>query len=93
MRGQTDICGCFPTGRHYPGIADRLAASTSTTPVRGLAPTIPADTVWAAASFAVIDFETTGLDASVDRVIEMGIAKFDDGSFSGSENWLTRDHR
>ena len=28
MRGATDVCGCFPTGRHYPGIADHLAAMT-----------------------------------------------------------------
>ena len=47
-----------------------------------------ADLEWATASFAVIDFETTGLDPAVDRVLEMGIVTFDDGVQTGSHNWL-----
>lgn len=88
MRGQVEICGCFPTGRHYPGIADRLAQSRVATPVRGLAAAFDPNTAWATAALAVIDFETTGLDPSTDRVIEMGIVRFDDGVLTGSQNWL-----
>jgi DNA polymerase-3 subunit epsilon len=88
MRGQVEICGCFPTGRHYPGIADRLAKARVTMPVRGLAAGFEPDIEWATASFAVIDFETTGLDAAVDRVIEMGIVCFEDGVLAASQNWL-----
>jgi DNA polymerase-3 subunit epsilon len=89
MRGvQLEICGCFPTGRHYPGIADRLARRGSLQNVRGLAPGIDPTTVWAKGSFAVIDFETTGLDPSVDRVLEMGVVCFDEGVLTRSHNWL-----
>lgn len=88
MRGQVDVCGCFPTGRHYPGIADRLAKTRIATPVRGLATGFEPDLGWSEASLAVIDFETTGLDPRVDRVLEMGIVCFDDGVLSASNNWL-----
>lgn len=88
MRGQVEICGCFPTGRHYPGIADRLAKARGAMDVRGLATGFEPDLEWAVASFAVIDFETTGLDPAVDRVLEMGIVTFDDGVLTGSHNWL-----
>jgi len=88
VRGQVEICGCFPTGRHYPGIADRLAKARGAMDVRGLATGFEPDLEWAVASFAVIDFETTGLDPAVDRVLEMGIVTFDDGVLTGSHNWL-----
>ncbi len=87
MRGQVEICGCFPTGRHYPGIADRLRTRVAVD-VRGLASGFEADLPWAAASVAIIDFETTGLDPAVDRVLEMGIVCFDDGVLTASQNWL-----
>lgn len=88
MRGQVEICGCFPTGRHYPGIADRLAKARVTLDVRGLAPGFEPNVAWASCSFAVIDFETTGLDPAVDRVLEMGVVCFDDGVMTSSQNWL-----
>jgi DNA polymerase-3 subunit epsilon len=88
MRGQVEICGCFPTGRHYPGIADRLAKARISLDVRGLAAGFEPGTEWATASFAVIDFETTGLDPSADRVLEMGIVCFDDGVLTACQNWL-----
>jgi DNA polymerase III subunit epsilon len=88
MRGQVEICGCFPTGRHYPGIADRLARARVAMDVRGLAAGFEPDLAWAGASVAVIDFETTGLDPAVDRVLEMGIVCFDDGVVTASQNWL-----
>lgn len=88
MRGQVEICGCFPTGRHYPGIADRLAKARVSLDVRGLASGFNPSAEWATASFAVIDFETTGLDPSTDRVLEMGIVCFDDGVLTATQNWL-----
>lgn len=74
MRGSTDVCGCFPTGRHYPGIADRLSRSLRDVPgiVAGIEPTAP----WADASWVVIDFETTGTNPAEDRVIEIGLVGF-----------------
>jgi DNA polymerase-3 subunit epsilon len=88
MRGQIEICGCFPTGRHYPGIADRLALARVALDVRGLASGFEPDTAWASCSFVVIDFETTGLDPATDRVLEMGVVCFDDGVLTASQNWL-----
>lgn len=74
MRGPTDVCGCFPTGRHYPGIADRLSRSLRDVPglVPGFEPTAP----WADAAWVVIDFETTGVNPAQDRVIEIGVVRF-----------------
>jgi len=86
--GQVEICGCFPTGRHYPGIADRLAKARVAMPVRGLASGFEPDLIWAEGAVAVIDFETTGLDPTVDRVLEMGVVCFDEGVLTASQNWL-----
>ena len=88
MRGQVEICGCFPTGRHYPGIADRLAKARTKLDVRGLAKGFAPDLAWAAGRFAVIDFETTGLDPQADRVLEMGIVTFEQGAPVARQNWL-----
>lgn len=88
MRGQAEICGCFPTGRHYPGIADRLAQARGGADVRGLAPGFEADLRWAVGAFAVIDFETTGLDPKTERVLEMGVVCFDEGVLTAAYNWL-----
>ncbi|MGH7270538.1 MAG: 3'-5' exonuclease, partial [Polyangiaceae bacterium] len=63
--GVLDACGCFPTGRHYPGIAHLLRAD-----IRGLIQEFAADTLWADLPIALIDVETTGMDASVDRIVE-----------------------
>ena len=50
-----EACGCFPTGRHYPGIAHLLRAVT-----RGLVEELAADAAWAELPIALIDVETTG---------------------------------
>jgi len=86
MRSALDVCGCFPTGRHYAGIADRLARTV--TKVEGLSATLGASERWTPARLAVIDFETTGLSSDTDRIIEIGVATFEDGQLSGLENWL-----
>ena len=81
-----DVCGCFPTGRHYPGIAERIARAV--TKVEGLSDVLPAAAAWREAKLAVSDFETTGLSPESDRVLEIGVACFDNGRFSGLQNWL-----
>lgn len=91
MRGALDVCGCFPTGRHYPGIADRLAKAV--TKVEGLSHVLAASEPWAAAKLAVIDFETTGLSPDEDRIIEVGVACFEAGKLSAMDNWLVNPGR
>lgn len=86
MRANVDVCGCFPTGRHYPGIADRL--SRVAVDVRGLWKGVDASAAWITQKLAVIDFETTGLSPETDRVIEAGVVCFDNGVLSAHHNWL-----
>jgi DNA polymerase III subunit epsilon len=83
-----DACGCFPTGRHYPGIAHLLRSV-----VRGLVEQIASDAVWTDLAIALIDVETTGRDASVDRIIEVGIAIARGGEVVERKNWLVNPGR
>jgi len=83
-----DGCGCFPTGRHYAGIAHLLRAVT-----RGLVEELAHDAPWAALPIALIDVETTGKDASVDRVVEIGIVLSRDGVIVERRNWLVNPGR
>jgi DNA polymerase-3 subunit epsilon len=83
-----EACGCFPTGRHYPGIAHLLRAVT-----RGLVEEIAAEATWAELPIALIDVETTGTDASVDRVVEVGIAIARGGEIVERRNWLVNPGR
>jgi DNA polymerase III subunit epsilon len=87
MRGaQLDVCGCFPTGRHYPGIADLLAQEF--TSVAGLSPEFAANGTWRDLPIAVIDFETTGFDQHLDRVVEVGVVCFVRGEVTNRVSWL-----
>ena len=87
MRGAHGHIGsCFPTGRHYPGIADRIAASIQS--VEGLCDELGAGRRWLEVPLVVIDFETTGTDSERDRVIEIGLVGFDEGQCSFSEGFL-----
>lgn len=78
-----DACGCFPTGRHYPGIAHLLRTTQ-----RGLVEEFSADVDWVELPIALIDVETTGRDASVDRVVEIGVAVGRGGQIVSRYNWL-----
>jgi DNA polymerase III subunit epsilon len=78
-----DSCGCFPTGRHYAGIAHLLR-----TVARGLAEEFAAEAAWVELPVALVDVETTGRDASVDRVVEIGIAVGRSGQVVARYNWL-----
>jgi DNA polymerase III subunit epsilon len=87
MRGASlDVCGCFPTGRHYPGIADILALTLDR--VEGLWQAFPAQGPWLDLPWAVIDFETTGFDENVDRVVEVGVVCFRGGVVTARLNHL-----
>lgn len=81
-----DVCGCFPTGRHYPGIAELIARTVGD--IAGLSAHLAAGEPWAAQKLAVIDFETTGLSAEQDRVIEVGVACFARGELTALKNWM-----
>src|SRR5262249_9550544 len=84
MRGVvSDGCGCFPTGRHYAGIAHLLRAVA-----RGVAEEFAGDAAWIDLPVALVDVETTGRDASVDRVVEVGIAVSRGGAIIARYNWL-----
>lgn len=69
-----DTCGCFPTGKQYPGIADLLID----VPLIGMAREFSPHERALDLPFVSIDFETTGRDVMHgDRVIEMAIVCFD----------------
>lgn len=86
VRGRTDVCGCFPTGRHYPGIADLIADAIQN--VEGLCQEFEPGSTWEDIPFIVIDFETTGRDPESDRVIEIGLVAFEKGRVAQKESWL-----
>ncbi len=83
-----EACGCFPTGRHYPGIAHLLRAVT-----RGIVEELSAESAWAELPIALIDVETTGTDASVDRIVEVGIVIARGGEIVERRNWLVNPGR
>jgi DNA polymerase-3 subunit epsilon len=76
-------CGCFPTGRHYAGIAHLLKVN-----IRGVAEGFAADVSWHDLDVALLDVETTGRDASVDRVVEVGIVVGRHDEVIARYNWL-----
>ena len=89
MRGVAfEACGCFPTGRHYAGIAHLLR-----TVVRGLAGDMAPDAPWSDLPIALVDVETTGTDASADRVVEVGVAVSRGGQVVERKNWLVNPGR
>jgi DNA polymerase III subunit epsilon len=83
-----DSCGCFPSGRHYAGIAHLLR-----TVIRGLVAELAADAHWLDLPIALIDVETTGRDPSLDRVVEIGIVVGRGGVVTGRFNWMIQPDR
>lgn len=75
--------GCFPTGRHYPGIAHLLSVT-----VEGLADEFSAQALVGEMRWVAIDTETTGREASQDRVIEVGCVVFEGGKVLLEKGWL-----
>jgi DNA polymerase III subunit epsilon len=71
MRASADAGGCFPTGRHYPGIAHLVRARG-----RGTADEFAADTLMSDLPIVAIDVEATGLDPAEDRIVEVACVVF-----------------
>jgi len=78
-----DSCGCFPTGRHYPGIAHLIRVR-----VVGVADEFEPDADWRDCTVAFVDTETTGTDPKSDRIIEVGIVLGRRGEILGRHSWL-----
>ena len=83
MKGGTDGGGCFPTGRHYPGIAHLLRVVTV-----GLAPAFEPSHGVLDLPLVCIDTETTGRDTEQDRVVELGCVFFREGAIAERLSWL-----
>jgi len=78
-----DPCGCFPTGRHYPGIAHLIKVRAV-----GVVTDFDASTEWVTLPVAFIDTETTGRDSAVDRLVEVGIVLGQGGEITARHSWL-----
>ncbi len=83
MKWSMDGGGCFPTGRHYPGIAHLIKVV-----VQGLADEWDGETAIADIPFVSIDTETTGRDPAVDRVVEVGCVVYRGGEVVSRKGWL-----
>lgn len=83
MKPSADGCGCFPTGRHYPGIAHLMKVDAV-----GLAEEFSGDSAWIDAPIAFLDTETTGREAASDRIVEVGIIVGQSGAVQRRYNWL-----
>ncbi|MEZ4220714.1 MAG: 3'-5' exonuclease [Polyangiaceae bacterium] len=82
MKVVSDL-GCFPTGRHYPGIAHLLRVSAA-----GLAEEFPGDVALEALAMVCVDTETTGRDSSTDRIVEIACVRWENGVVVRRDNWL-----
>lgn len=82
MRASADAGGCFPTGRHYPGIAHLIRARG-----RGTAEEFAAETAVRELPMVAIDVEATGLDPAEDRVVEVACIVFHAGTHE-RYSWL-----
>jgi len=80
--------GCFPTGRHYPGIAHLLRIVA-----QGLVDEVDAGTAVTDLPFVSIDTETTGRDFAVDRVIEIALVVWEKGDVAKRHRWLVNPGR
>jgi DNA polymerase-3 subunit epsilon len=78
-----DPCGCFPTGRHYPGIAHLIRVRAV-----GVPEELDAEAAWTESTIAFIDTETTGRDPLKDRIVEIGIVFGKSGVVFDRKSWL-----
>jgi DNA polymerase III subunit epsilon len=88
MRATSDWLVCFPTGRHYPGIAHLLRVV-----IAGLADEFKADCVIDDLTLVAIDTETTGRDPEVDRIVEVACVIWRGGQVAESRSWLVNPGR
>jgi DNA polymerase-3 subunit epsilon len=78
-----DAGGCFPTGRHYPGIAHLIRVT-----VEGLSSNWGSELDIREIPWVSIDTETTGRDATQDRIVEVGCVFVVRGEVVGEKGWL-----
>lgn len=83
MKSSFDPGGCFPTGRHYPGIAHLIRIN-----VEGLAAEWGAEVDMSEIPWVALDTETTGRDAREDRIVEVGCVFFKGGKVESKKGWL-----
>jgi DNA polymerase-3 subunit epsilon len=87
MRVLVDLA-CFPTGRHYPGIAHLLRVAAL-----GLADGFDGNHGVAALPIVAIDTETTGRDPASDRVVEVACVRWENGTITWRKSWLVNPGR
>src|SRR5262249_20773583 len=83
MRAGEEGGGCFPTGRHYPGIAHLLRIVA-----QGLVDEFDGSLTIGDLLLVSIDTETTGKDPAVDRVVELAAVVFKCGEVISRHRWL-----
>lgn len=87
MRIVVDL-GCFPTGRHYPGIAHLMRVAAL-----GLAEAFAGEHLVADLPLVAIDTETTGRDPTTDRVVEVACVRWERGEITLRKSWLVNPGR
>jgi DNA polymerase-3 subunit epsilon len=88
MRGGAESIGCFPTGRHYPGIAHLLRVVAA-----GLAEEFASDVRLEELLLVAIDTETTGRDPEVDRAVEVACVLYRGDGVVTRHSWLVNPGR
>jgi len=88
MRTSADGGGCFPTGRHYPGIAHLLKAVAV-----GIAEELGAEMSVNDLPLVAIDTETTGRDPATDRIVEIACVIWRGGMVVERKGWLVNPGR
>jgi DNA polymerase-3 subunit epsilon len=83
-----DLAGCFPAGRHYPGIAHLLRIVAT-----GLAEEFPGEHPFADLRLVSIDTETTGRDPNTDRIVEIACVTWHNGEICKRRSWLVNPGR
>lgn len=80
--------GCFPTGRHYPGIAHLIRITGE-----GLATEWDANVPILDIPWIAIDTETTGREPGEHRIVELGCVLFERGVVTARHSWLINPER
>jgi len=83
MKSLAEGCGCFPTGRHYAGIAHLIRIQAI-----GVVEGFDGEASWVELPIALIDIEATGLEPAADRIIEIGIVTGRAGDVIERRSWL-----
>jgi DNA polymerase-3 subunit epsilon len=88
VRSSVELGSCFPTGRHYPGIAHLLRVVAV-----GLANEYASEAPFSELPLVAIDTELTGRDAAVDRIVEIACVVWRHGDVVARHSWLVNPGR